>query len=143
MAQLSTLGATHPRMTKDWQDATSGGDTERVRALLDAGADINSLDRHGQTALMNSAHKGYTEIVRLLCQRGAGLNHTAKYHLSALMLAVIGDHSDVVRILVDAGADVGHRGFGNKTALELAEEMKRTLCVEILQHTNTEHEKRA
>ena len=121
-------------MTKDWQDATISGNAERVRALLDAGTDINSLDRHGQTALMNSAHKGCLKLVHLLVERGADLNHTAKHHLSALMLAVFGDHPEVVRILVDAGADIGQRGFGNKTALELAEEMRRARCVEILQH---------
>lgn len=137
------------RMTKDWQEAISSGDTERVRSLLDAGADINTLDRYGQTALMNAAHKGHAEVVRLLAKRGADLNHTAKWGLSALMLAVIGDYPDVVRVLVDAGADLTLQGSPraaptyDKTALELAEQMKRSRCAEILRHADTKHENRA
>ena len=92
-------------MNKDWLDATNAGDVERVRALLDAGAEIDALDRYGQTALMNAAHRGDTELVRALVQLGANLDHTAKYRLTALMLAVISDHADVVRLLVAAGAD--------------------------------------
>ena len=146
-AELGSLHTT--RMTKDWQDATSSGDTERVGSLLDAGAPINALDRHGQTALMNAAHKGHAEVVRLLAKRGADLNHAAKYGLTALMLAVIADHPDVVRVLVDAGAHITLRGspnttpFYDKTALELAEQMKRTRCAEILQHADTKHDTHA
>jgi ankyrin repeat protein len=133
-------------MTKDWQDTINSGDTVRVAIILDAGADINALDAHGQTALMNAAHKGQTEIVRLLAKRGANLNHTAKFGLSALMLAVIADHPEVVRVLVDAGADITLRGspsaapIYDKTALELAEQMKRTRCAEELLRADTKHE---
>jgi ankyrin repeat protein len=126
-------------MTKNWQEATNSGDAERVGSLLDAGADINALDRHGQTALMSAAHKGHSEVVRLLARRGANLNHAAKYRLTATMLAVIADYPDVVRVLVDAGADLTLRGSPNtapiydKTALEMAVQMKRQQCAEILQ----------
>ena len=126
-------------MTKDWQEAISSGNTERVKILLDAGADINALDRYGQTALMRAAHQGHTEVVRLLAQRGANLDHAAKYRLTATMPAVIADHPEVVRVLVDAGADLALRGSPNtpydKTALEMADQMKRTKCAEILQRT--------
>jgi len=123
-------------MKKDWQDAIDNGDADRVRSLLDAGADVNALDRYGQTALMNAAHKGYKEIVWLLAKSGADLNHTAKHGLSALMLAVISNHSDVVSVLMEAGADSSLRGYPNtyfsKTALELADSMGHARCSEIL-----------
>ena len=125
-------------MTKEWQKAISSGDTEQVRALLDAGTDMNAVDRYGQTAIMNAAHKGHSEIVRHLTQRGADMNRTAKFGLSALMLAVIANHPEVVRVLVDAGADTTLRGsprtapIYNKTALELAEQMARAQGAEIL-----------
>ena len=111
-------------MNKDWLDATNAGDVERVRALLDAGAEIDALDKYGQTALMNAAHRGDTELVRALVQLGANLDHTAKYRLTALMLAVISDHADVVRLLVAAGADrniKGSKGTLACTPLEYAE----------------------
>jgi ankyrin repeat protein len=111
-------------LNKDWRDATNAGDVERVRALLDAGAEIDALDKHGQTALMNAAHRGETELVRALVQLGADLNHTAKYRVTALMLAVISDHADVVRLLVAAGADrniKGSKGTFACTPLQYAE----------------------
>ena len=112
-------------MNKQWLDATAAGDIARVSALLDAGTDIDALDKHGQTALMNAAHRGDAALVQVLVDRGANLNHTAKYRLTALMLAVINDHTDVVRILVAAGADrniQGSIGHFACTPLEYAEE---------------------
>lgn len=111
-------------MNRQWLDATTAGDIGRVCALLDAGADIDTLDKHGQTALMNAAHRGDAALLQVLVDRGANLNHTAKYRLTALMLAVINDNTDVVRILVAAGADrdiQGTKPFGC-TPLAYAEE---------------------
>jgi uncharacterized protein len=124
-------------LNKDWLDATSAGDVERVNALLDAGAEIDALDKHGQTALMNAAHRGDTEVVRVLAQRGANLNHTAKYRLTALMLAVIADHPDVVRILVVAGADreiKGSRGSFACTPLQYAEACGKSDLAKLLRN---------
>lgn len=122
-------------MNREWLDATAAGDTTRVRALLDAGTNIDALDKHGQTALMNAARRGDAELVRLLVDRGANLDHTAKYRLTALMLAVINDRADVVRILVAAGADremKGSKGHFARTPLQYAEEHGRAHLADIL-----------
>jgi uncharacterized protein len=120
-----TFGAIRGRMNKDWREATNAGDLNRVCALLDAGADVNALDEHGQTALMNAAYRGDAELAQLLIGRGANLNLTAKYRLTALMLAVINNHAEVVRVLVTAGADReirGSKGHFERTPLQYAEE---------------------
>ena len=93
--------------------------------MLVAGSDVNSRDRHGQTALMLAAHHGYRELVEALVEAGADLNVTAKYNLTALMLAIVAGHAAVARVLVQAGANPGVRGagapgFAGKTALDLA-----------------------
>lgn len=97
-------------MRKDWLEATKTGDLQRVLALLEAGADINSLDRYGQTALMNSVLSNDFDLAQLLVARGAKLDQTAKYHLSALMLAVINRRTEIVRLLLEAGANVELEG---------------------------------
>jgi ankyrin repeat protein len=124
-------------MTPDWKAAVGAEDTARLAALLDAGADINARDEHGQTALMVAARDGRTSVVRWLIERGADLNHTAKFHLSALMLAVINGRDVIVGLLADAGADrtiraTGAPGFADKTALDLAEAADRTIMVALL-----------
>ena len=109
-------------MNKDWKAATKHADLERVRRLVENGADINSKDQYGQTALMNAAHRGQVGLVRLLLEKGAELDITAKYNLSALMLSLIGGHPDVARLLIEAGADVNLRSNMNfYSALHLAE----------------------
>ncbi|HET9734958.1 MAG TPA: ankyrin repeat domain-containing protein [Burkholderiales bacterium] len=122
-------------MKVSWRDASSSGDLNKVCELLDAGADIDALDEHGQTALMNAAHRGDVELTRLLIQRGAALNHTAKYRLTALMLAVISSRTEVVRLLVEAGADrtiAGSKGSFARTPLQYAQESGQTEIAEIL-----------
>lgn len=112
------------KMDKKWKQATGHADLEIVRLLLENGADINSKDGHGQTALMNAAHAGQVALVRLLIEKGADLDTTAKYNLSALMLALIMHHAEAAQLLIEAGADVNlrsSRNFQGRTALSLAE----------------------
>jgi ankyrin repeat protein len=118
-------------MEREWQEAALQGDATTLARLVATGADVDSLDRHGQTALMLAARDGHTGAVRILVEAGAALDHTAKYHLSALMLAVINDRHTIVELLVAAGADprirgTGAPGFAGKTALDLAEDLGRT-----------------
>ena len=112
-------------MTADWQAAIDAGDVERPQALLDQGADIDALDRYGQSGLMLAAMYGRTAVVDVLVAHGATLDHTAKFNLSALMLAVINGHVEIVRALVQAGAATelrgsGAPGFHHKKAIDLA-----------------------
>jgi len=112
-------------MDAAWENAIKRGDVPVVRDLLGRGADVDARDRHGQTALMLSAHAGHREVVEALIGHRANLNITAKFGLSALMLAIVAGHEDVARHLAKAGADLSLRGtgapgFSGKTAYDLA-----------------------
>ena len=112
-------------MRQDWSKGIRKGDVEALRTLLDHGADINALDKYGQTGLLTAARDGKIEVVRFLIQKGAELDHRAKFGLTALMLAVVNRHTEIVRLLVEAGAALdirgsGAPGFADKTALDLA-----------------------
>ncbi|MFK7896705.1 MAG: phytanoyl-CoA dioxygenase family protein [Myxococcota bacterium] len=58
----------------DLHRAAGSGDAERVRVLLDAGADVQLRDRRGQTALHIAAGCGRDEVAAMLLTRGA--DHT-------------------------------------------------------------------
>jgi ankyrin repeat protein len=114
-------------MNAVWESAIKDGDVQIVLDLLGRGADVNALDRYGQTALMLAAHAGHRRLVEVLIAHGANLNVTAKFGLSALMLAVIAGDVDVACQLAKAGADLsllgaGASGFAGKTAYDLAVE---------------------
>ncbi len=124
-------------MRSDWRKAAETGDAARLAELLAAGAGVDTLDGHGQTALMLAARNGHCDAVRVLLDAGAGIDRTAKYNLSALMLAVINDRLDVVEQLVEAGADLGIEGtgapgFAGKTALEIALDLGRDEIAEAI-----------
>jgi uncharacterized protein len=124
-------------MKREWMDAVEREDLASLDRQLAAGADIDTRDEHGQTALMLAARDGRARVVKLLAARGAALDTSAKYHLTPLMLAVIGSHAEVVEILLDAGADVHHTGtgapgFSGKTALDLAKGIGQASIVALL-----------
>ena len=124
-------------MSPDWQRAAEIGDALRLAEMLEAGAEIDTLDRYGQTALMLAARNGHYEAVSVLIDADADLDHTAKYNLSALMLAALNDRLEVVEQLMEAGADSeiegsGAPGFAGKTALEIAEDLGREEIAEAI-----------
>jgi len=136
MAERANPNRRQPRGLTTWHEAVRSGDVDRVRAVLHAGADIDALDEHGQTALMNEVYWGNLDIAKLLIEAGAKLNHTAKLHLTALFLAVIGNRPQLVQLLVDAGADKnirGSKGQYNTTPLEYARKRGFVEIVKILE----------
>ncbi len=58
------------------REAAATGTLYRVKALLDAGADIEQSDEHGQTPLMFAVAAGHVEVVKMLCAAGANVHAT-------------------------------------------------------------------
>jgi uncharacterized protein len=124
-------------MGPELEHAARTGDVVIVEDQLKAGVPVDSLDSHGQTALMLAAHNGCLGVVDCLMRHGAKLNLTAKYGLTALMLAIVARNEAVAHALVRAGADLtirgaGAPGFFGKNAYDLAAELgMEALCSEI------------
>jgi ankyrin repeat protein len=100
--------------------AAYDGNVEHVRALIQAGADVNH--RMNSTALCNAALRGHDEIVRMLIEAGADVNKRASEgYFNPLLHAASQGYLDIVRALVEAGADVNARVEDYCNALEYAE----------------------
>ena len=88
-----------------------GGNVDRVRDLLDRGADVNVRNHKGQTALHCAAKAGFTDVVALLLDRGADLNATdddGRTPLAAALRSTVRDKARiaaVIEMLETAGAD--------------------------------------
>jgi len=120
-------------MTDSIADAVSKGQTDRVLALLDSGADINTANAAGLTLLMLAAKKGCLEIVRALLDRGAAVNTQATYYgWTALTYAANAGHEEIVRLLLEQGAALNAKAVRGKTALVVAADRGHTAVVAAL-----------
>ena len=93
---------------EDLIEAAKKGEAEKVRALLDAGADVNAKDEHGATALMyalGGEGKLYPAIAKVLLDAGADVNAKAGNGVTAVMLAAFSGDAELIKLLLDAGAE--------------------------------------
>jgi hypothetical protein len=78
-----------------------------IRALADAGGDVNTPDPAGETPLMAAARVGSVDAVTTLLERGAPVDATdAAFKQTALMVAIRENKPEVVRTLIARGANV-------------------------------------
>jgi hypothetical protein len=66
------------------------GDTDSIRALLDAGAKVNGRSPDGETPLMKAARSGNPEAVQALLHAGARVNARDNHGEDALKFAGLG-----------------------------------------------------
>jgi ankyrin repeat protein/beta-lactamase regulating signal transducer with metallopeptidase domain len=92
---------------KSLHDAAAGGDIERVKSLLAAGADVNGKqDETGRTAPHCAVEAGHRNMAELLIAKGADVNaRTTDKGWTPLVCAVNERHAELVKLLLDEGAD--------------------------------------
>ena len=77
---------------------------EIVRALVEAGADLNQARESGATPLHAASYKGHLAVVKYLVEAGADLNPGNYEGSTPLALACRAGHKKVVAYLKRAGA---------------------------------------
>ena len=99
-------GQGSPAANESLWEAARAGDTARITAALDQGADVNAKARYDVTPLLFAAGSGRLEAVKLLIARGADVNaQDSFYHATAVDMAGTNDHIDVVTYLIQNGAN--------------------------------------
>ncbi len=86
----------------------SAMDAEKVKLLIDHGAQVNAKAKTGFTALMiASTYQGTSESVRFLLDHGAEVNpgKDVMYNASPLFLASLAGDSETIALLLAKGAD--------------------------------------
>jgi len=86
--------------------AAKRGDLVALETAIRSGANVNSKDSQGWTALFHAAHHGNTKALQLLIDAGADVNRGRESGFTALFSAVGGGHLEAVRLLLDAGAEI-------------------------------------
>ncbi len=85
-------------------------DINKVRELLEQGADVNGDNCWHTPALVSAARcQQNLDVIRLLIERGANVNAKDKDGNTALMMAVKNGYLDKIQLLIANGADVNAR----------------------------------
>jgi ankyrin repeat protein len=98
--------------------AIRNGDHARAQKLLAAGADVNTVDTDGTTALMHAVIESDVKMMKLLIDRGANVNTKNSADSTALMYAA--PDLAKTRLLLDAGAGVQVKNKRGATPMSVA-----------------------
>ncbi|KAM7375824.1 hypothetical protein PAMP_005591 [Pampus punctatissimus] len=113
--------------------ACSDGHLEVVRYLLNNGATVYAKDRYGDTPLCNAVKFRHQEIVQLLRKTGAHFTQD-KLEEAGKELCCLAASSDLegLKIWLLAGVDPRIPGCDGRTAIQVAEAMRKTDVVTLL-----------
>jgi hypothetical protein len=116
-------------LDSDLRLASMKGDIGYIRLLIGRGANVNSRDFQGKTALMRATSE---EVFKVLISSGAELDAADRYGVTALISAADYGRSDLMRVLLAAGANTNLRNEYGRTALMKAAREGRLEAVELL-----------
>ncbi len=112
--------------------AASTGNQPLAALLLEAGADVNVLDRGGNTPLHQAVHMGQTALVQWLLEHGADPQILTPHKQAALHKAVIRNRPEVVKLLLDYDSDAVSKDSQERTPLDWAQLKGLSAIVKLL-----------
>merc|ERR1712029_122828 len=121
MGSMSLVKMEKLKLQADLRIASSKGQLDIVKQVIDAGADLDSRDNHSMTPIQLAAYYNHPLVVRELLKHGANAEVSTTFlgH-TPLMLASRMGHLKVMTELLVNGADYQKVDKGGKTALDLA-----------------------
>ncbi len=81
-------------------------DQERVKLLIEKGADVNAKDIDSTTLLMAATDNNNMEITKLLVENGADVNAKDRSGDIAIFYAALNGNMEMVQYLIENGADI-------------------------------------
>ena len=128
------------------------GTIHTLEDLLDQGADINTSDNNGSTALMHASYRGHKKTVQTLIEHGADLDVRNLDDKTALMLAAAELDQKTIRILFkndnqnEINLSIPHKSFQAKAEGEdirvVFDEAKNKIKQEIIESKERDKDKR-
>ena len=85
-------------------DASKNDDVNKVKELLDSGADKDAKNNYGWTPLIRACAHVHLEVVKLLLEYGADKEAKNNYGSTPLIIASFHGYTEVVKLLLEYGA---------------------------------------
>jgi ankyrin repeat protein len=126
------LNAKEPPVKLSLGEAVKINDIARIKALLEAGADVNVADELGEKPLHIAAVRGYLQAASMLIAKGADVNGGDGRGLTPLHAAAWSGNNEVVALLIDKGADINAGDEDGVTPLHAAALAGRNETVALL-----------
>ncbi len=97
--------------------AITTGQTNVLKMLIAAGADIEIETAHKVTPLLMAAASANTDAAKMLIDAGADINHRDEIGSTAVFLAALSGSKEIVKALIKKGADVSATNEYQQTPL--------------------------
>ncbi|KAM6992071.1 uncharacterized protein LKV04_008149 [Tautogolabrus adspersus] len=111
-----------------------------IELLLQRGANVNSQDGDGRTAISYACERGCLDAVKILVRNNADPEIVDAWGNTALMYAAVSGHSAVVEFLVRAfkrlGLQVDRQNKAGNSAVEVAKFLGHTECISALTYSS-------
>ncbi|MFH0069068.1 ankyrin repeat domain-containing protein [Peribacillus sp. NPDC056705] len=109
-------------MNEQLIQAVALNETDRIRSLIDQGADLNTQDSEGRTATMIATYNNDVETAKILIEAGADVNIQDDMKNSPFLYAGAEGYIDILKLAIEAGADPSITNRYGGTALIPASE---------------------
>lgn len=104
-----------------------------IQYLINKGANVNNVDAHGSTPLIEAVAEQNIELCKLLIDNGAEVNVFRNIDLaSPLHISAQIGNFEIMQLLLQSGATVNNQNQQDKTALHLACASGNSKCVKLL-----------
>jgi cytohesin len=115
-------------------EAAKKGNLDKVKRLIEEGANVNVKDEKNDTPLYIAVGQGNKEIAELLISKGANVNVVCTFGYTPLHWAVIalGGEKELAELLISKGANVNAVDKKGMTPLDLANYSHHKALAELL-----------
>ena len=101
----SNIPSKSPVQNDELFNAAHAGDLEKVKQLIESGADPNSVDANGAGTLLNF----HPEVIRYLLSKGADPDIQRNENILPVLVGVAGINMECVKVMLASFTDVsGH-----------------------------------
>ena len=132
MAEMKKWLAEGGNPNDELNDAIVADDMDRVRYLLQHGAQIDFRDGEGNTPLINATRFGYVDVATYLIEHKADVKQADRTNWTPLMFAAWIDNPELATVLIHHGASLETRDADGLTPLAIASQNGKIEAARVL-----------